>query len=219
MLATVPIAPMQTIDNSHGKFARGECGSPSEAIIHKGEDMRAILVAGLILAGLPGMTVPALAADATLEEFYGAYVGNTSQAPNEPLMPRDLATKISPHGKNGFRLEWTTVIYRADGPKRKSYAVNFSPSGRPGIFSSAMRSDLFGQSEPLDPLKGDPYLWAQLNGQTLTVHAMLITDDGGYEMQTYERTLAEGGMVLRFLRNHNGVEMRTIIGKLKRVAS
>jgi hypothetical protein len=182
--------------------------------------MRAILAAGfMVISGLLGVAPPALAADAALEQFFGAYVGQTNQAPNEPLEPRDLATKISPHGTNGFTLEWTTVIHRADGPTRRSYAVNFSPSDRPGIFSSAMRSDVFGQSEPLDPLKGDPYLWAQLSGRTLTVHAMLITDDGGYEMQTYERTLAEGGMILRFSRNLNGREMRTIIGKLKRVAS
>jgi hypothetical protein len=190
-----------------------------EGIIHEGGDMRSILVAGLMLiSGLHGMTLPALAAGAPIEQFFGSYVGNISQAPNEPLMPRDLATKISAHGENGFTLEWTTVIYRADGPKRQSYEVNFSPSDRPGIFSSEMRSDLFGQSEPLDPLKGDPYLWARLGGRTLTVHAMLITDDGGYEMQTYERTLAEGGLILKFSRNHNGREMRAIIGKLKRVA-
>ncbi len=182
--------------------------------------MRAILIAGLMLiSGLPGMTRPAAAANATLEQFFGTYAGNISQAPNEPLMPRDLATKISPYDEDGFTLEWTTVIYRADGPKRQSYAVNFSLTDRPGIFSSAMRNDLFGQSEPLDPLKGDPYLWAQLGGRTLTVHAMLITDDGGYEMQTYERTLAEGGMILKFSRDHNGRVMRTIFGKLKRVAS
>jgi len=180
--------------------------------------MRAILAAGLLLIwALPGVTPPAHAADAALAQFFGAYVGNSTQAPNEPLAPRDLTTKISAHGENGFTLEWTTVIYRADGPTRRSYKVNFSPSDRPGIFSSAMRSDLFGQSEPLDPLKGDPYLWAQLSGPTLTVHAMLITDSGGYEMQTYERTLAEGGMILRFSRNHNGREMKTITGKLKRV--
>ena len=182
--------------------------------------MRAILIAGSILIlSLSGMTRPAAAADAALEQFFGSYVGNIDQAPNEPLMPRDLATKISSHGENGFRLEWTTVIYRADGPKSQSYAVNFSPTDRPGIFSSAMRNNMFGQSEPLDPLKGDPYLWAQLGGQTLTVHAMLITDDGGYEMQTYERTLAEGGMILKFSRDHNGTVMRTIFGKLKRIAS
>jgi hypothetical protein len=189
-------------------------------IIDEGGDMRAILIAGFILIlGLSGMTRPAAAADAALEQFFGSYVGNISQAPNEPLMPRDLATKISSHGQNGFRLEWTTVIYRADGPKRQSYAVNFSRTDRPGIFSSAMRNNLFGQSEPLDPLKGDPYLWAQLGGETLTVHAMLITDDGSYEMQTYERTLAEGGMILKFSRDHNGTVLRTIFGKLKRVAS
>ena len=182
--------------------------------------MRAILAAGLMaISGFLGVAPQAQAADAALQQFFGAYVGHATQAPNEPLMPRDLATKISPHGRNGFTLEWTTVIYRADGPARRSYAVNFAPSDRPGIFASAMRSDVFGQSEPLDPLKGDPYLWAQLGGQTLTVHAMLITDDGGYEMQTYERTLAEGGMVLRFSRNRNGKELKTVIGKLKRAGS
>jgi hypothetical protein len=181
--------------------------------------MRAILTGFLLISGLFSIALPALAADAALAQFFGTYVGQTSQAPNEPLEPRDLTTKISPHDTNGFTLEWTTVIRRADGPTRRSYAVNFSPSSRPGIFSSAMRNDVLGQSEPLDPLKGDPYLWAQLSGRTLTVHAMLITDDGGYEMQTYKRTLAEGGMILRFSRNYNGREMKTVIGKLKRVAS
>jgi hypothetical protein len=191
-----------------------------EAIVDEGGDMRAILIAGLLLiSGLPGMTRLTAAADAALAKFFGTYAGTINQAPNDPLMPRDLATKISPYGEDGFTLEWTTVIYRAEGPKRQSYTINFSPTDRPGIFYSAMRSDLFGQSEPLDPLKGDPYLWAELGDRTLTVHAMLITDDGGYEMQTYKRTLAEGGIILKFSRDHNGKAMKTIIGKLKRVAS
>jgi hypothetical protein len=108
-----------------------------------------------------------------------------------------------------------TVIYRAGGPAQ-ILRRQFSPSGRPGIFSSAMRSVV----RSIGPLVRSGRLsLGQLNGQTLTVHAMLITDDGGYEMQTYERTLVEGGMILKFLRNQNGVEMRTIIGKLKRVGS
>lgn len=181
--------------------------------------MRAILAGLLLLSGLLGVAPPALAADAALAQFFGTYVGEATQAPNEPLEQRDLTTKISPHDTNGFTLEWTTVIRRADGPARRSYKVSFSPSDRPGIFGSAMRNDMFGQSGPLDPLKGDPYLWARLSGRTLTVHALLITDDGGYEVQTYERTLAEGGMVLRFSRNDNGREMKTVVGKLKRVAS
>ncbi len=160
---------------------------------------------------------PLSAADAELNQFFGEYVGHATQAPNEPWSPRDLSIKIRPQGSNSFTLEWTTVILRANGPKRQSYSVDFSPSERSNIYSSAMRHDLFGQSEPLDPLKGDPYLWARINDRTLTVYAMLIADDGGYEMQIYERTLTEGGMVLKFSRNRNGRELKAITGLLKRV--
>ncbi len=180
--------------------------------------MRAHIVTVLAWIGLlVAAPSPLSAADAALSQFFGEYVGHATQAPNEPLAPRDLSIKIRPHGSDSFTLEWTTVILRADGPKRQSYSVVFSPSERSKIYSSAMRRDLFGQSEPLDPLKGDPYLWARINDRTLTVYAMLIADDGGYEMQIYERTLTEGGMVLKFSRNRNGRELKAITGLLKRV--
>ena len=81
-----------------------------------------------------------------------------------------------------------------------------------------MRRDAFGHSEPLDPLKGEPYVWADIEGPTLRVHALLITDDGGYEMQVYRRTLTADGMTLEFSRNRNGKELKTIYGNLQRKA-
>lgn len=180
--------------------------------------MRSYFVAGLFLIGCSVATVSQLSAtDATLARFFGEYEGRGMQPAEEPLSPRDLSVSIRPHDE-GFTLDWTTVIGRSDGPRRQSYSIDFSPTNRAGIFASAMRRDTFGHSEPLDPLNGDPYVWARIAGDTLTVDALLITDDGGYEMQVYERTLTPDGMDLRFSRDRNGREMKTITGTLKRTA-
>ena len=103
---------------------------------------------------------------------------------------------------DGFNVSWTTITKRADGRKRKkSYSIDFSTSKRDGIYSSAMRRDMFGNRRPIDPLAGGvPFVWATLKGATLTVHALLITDDGGYELQSYRRTLVEKGLRLEFRR-------------------
>jgi hypothetical protein len=80
-----------------------------------------------------------------------------------------------------------------------------------------MRTDVFGNAVPLDPMSGDPYLWARIEGNTFWMYALLVTDEGGYEMQTYERTLTAGGMDLRYSRIRDGEVLRTITGKLKKV--
>src|SRR5258708_8078504 len=95
-----------------------------EAIVDEGGDMRAILIAGLLLiSGLPGMTRLTAAADAALAKFFGTYAGTINQAPNDPLMPRDLATKINPYGEDAFTLERTTAIYPVEDPERQSHTL------------------------------------------------------------------------------------------------
>jgi hypothetical protein len=175
------------------------------------------VVAGFVFVGSLFLAVSHARADASaITPFIGEYVGRSLQAPNEPLSPRDLSIKISAHGERGFTLEWTTLIHDGGGEKHQSYSIDFTPSERQGVFSSAMHRDTFGHSEPLDPLKGEPYVWAAISGQTLTVHAMMITDDGGYEMQVYSRTLTASGMSLKFSRNRNGQELKTVYGVLAR---
>jgi hypothetical protein len=179
--------------------------------------MRKLVVAGFaFVLGLAIASGHVAAADSAITPFIGEYVGRSLQAPNEPLSPRDLSIKIGPHGERGFTLEWTTLIRDGGGERHQSYSIDFTPSERKGVFSSAMHRDAFGHSEPLDPLKGEPYVWAAISGQTLTVHALLITDDGGYEMQVYSRTLTASGMSLKFSRNRNGQELKTVYGALAR---
>jgi hypothetical protein len=179
--------------------------------------MRNHVIASFIIIGSLVLASPILsAADREITQFIGEYVGRSIQAPNEPLSRRDLRIKIGARGQNGFTLEWTTLIHDESGSRRQSYSIDFSPSDRPGIFSSAMHRDTFGHAEPLDPLKGDPYAWAGISGPTLTVHALLITNDGGYEIQVYRRTLTTDGMALTFSRNRNGRELKTVYGVLGR---
>jgi hypothetical protein len=167
--------------------------------------------------GLAATAPPAIAAETGLDRFFGDYTGRSIEAtPDQGLEPRDLDVKIGPHGK-GFIIVWTTVIYRAKTPTRKTYAVEFERTDRAGIFASAMHRDLFGHEEPLDPLKGEPYVWARLAGRTLTIFALLITDEGGYEIQTYERTLTDDGLELRYTRDRNGKIQPAVTGSLKRI--
>ncbi|UEM19457.1 hypothetical protein JL100_020515 [Skermanella mucosa] len=153
-----------------------------------------------------------------LNEFMGDYVGQSISLADQGLNERDLAVTIKPYGNDGFSLDWTTITKRIDGKtKQQSYSVAFEPTQRQGIFRAAQRRNMFGHFMPLDPMAGEPYLWAHLEDDTLTVQALLITDDGGYEIQTYERTLAPHGLDLKFSRVSDGKVLKTISGVLRRV--
>jgi len=169
-----------------------------------------------LLLALAWFDASAQTADRPIEDFYGEYVGQT--VAEGELDARDITVNIQPLKDKGFSVAWTTVVSRADGStSKKSYTINFQASQRDSIYAAGMRPNLFGGWVPLDPMKGEPYIWARVRGNSLTVYAMHVRDDGGYEMQTYERTLTEDGMVLEFRRVADGIAMKTIEGYLKRV--
>ena len=43
---------------------------------------------------------------------------------------------------------------------------------------------------------------------------MMVTDDGGYEMQVYDRTITGNGMDLKFSRVRDGKTLKLITGSL-----
>lgn len=161
--------------------------------------------------------LPTHAADYQYQKFVGEFSGEGISDERNELTKRDLRVKIKPN-RDGFILTWVSVTHKDDGSlKRKAYTVQFKPAGESGLYHSAMRTDMFGNQVPMDPLKGEPYVWARISGDTLFVYAMLITDEGGYEMQTYERTLTSNGMDLTFSRVRDGETMKKVRGTLKRV--
>jgi hypothetical protein len=151
------------------------------------------------------------------QAFFGEYAGEGVSESGGELGKRDIYVKIAPRG-GGFVVTWTTVIRKANGQiRRGETSAAFQPSARPNIYGSTMGVDAFGNEVPLNPLRGDPYVWARIGGRTLTVYALLITDGGGYEMQVYERTLKPGGMDLRYSRVRDGKVLRAVTGTLKKV--
>lgn len=159
----------------------------------------------------------ARAGDVAIDAFFGRYEGVAISGPLDGLTTRDLGVVVAPDDE-GFRVEWTTTTRRPDGTrKRKAYAISFQPTRRDSVFASAMRRNKFGARVPLDPMRGDPYVWARIVGDTLTVYAMLIVDDGSYEIQVYDRTLTETGLRLEFRRMSGGDTKRAVSGDLTRV--
>ena len=170
---------------------------------------------GLAVSVLLGAAA-AEAQDSGIQRFFGSYAGEAVSESGDELDKRDISAEITPQGK-GFKVKWTVVIKRgSDKPRRVEYNIAFSPSKRPDIYSSQMRTDVFGNAVPLDPLAGDPYIWARIDGNKFWMYALFVTETGGYEMQTYERTLVPGGMDLRYSRVRDGEVLRTVIGKLKK---
>ena len=171
---------------------------------------------GRILCACLWMVFVVPASAASIEEFYGAYEGTTVVDAEDEIEKRDLSVVIGAR-ERGFFVQWTTTIERGGRRKKKEYTIDFVPTDRDGVFGSAMRSNMFGQQVPLDPMAGDPYVWARLVDDTLTVYALHIANAGGYEMQVYERTLTADGLDLEFNRFRDGVAQRTVTGALTRV--
>ena len=175
-------------------------------------------VAGLLVLVAFEFAVPAaLAQDLSINAFAGRYVGSGLARDDVSeyfdLTVRDLDVTIRPQGA-GFNVAWTTVLREGGDPdnpkiKRKSSAMSFVPTGRPGLFRGAQSAD---------PMSGDAYAWAYINGQTLTVHSLVIDESGSYTMHTYDRTLTGLGMELEFTRVRDGEPTKTVTGKLTKAA-
>lgn len=151
-----------------------------------------------------------------LERFAGSYEGSAMvELYDGSEAQRDMSVLIAPND-NGFRLEWSTITYRDSGTKEKRYGINFIDSARDGVYAAAMKRNVFGHEVPLDPMKGEPYLWARVKDDTLTVFSLFVNSDGSYELQQYDRTLKEGGLQLEFRRLHEGKPLRSISTFLKK---
>lgn len=161
----------------------------------------------LVLAALFAPATPLRAAEPPapavgIEAFFGSYEGRGSSQAGSHATDRDLAVSIAPAADRGFVVSWSTAVRgeAGEGEKRKAYSIGFQPTQRPGVYSSAMRANVFGDKVPMDPFKGDPFVWARLSGKTLSVYALIILDDGGYDLQIYDRTLTPSGLDLVFSR-------------------
>ncbi|MEQ8707815.1 MAG: hypothetical protein RIC36_02405 [Rhodospirillales bacterium] len=145
--------------------------------------------------------------------FLGKFEGHVDTEEGE----RDLTVEIIEE-KRGFRVNWSARILKSDGREReRAYSVWFVKTERPGIYRSAVKPNAFGGYVPVDPMKGEPYSWVQIVDQAMTMYALVVRDDGGYDMLSYRRELTDTGMHLSFSRVRDGKPLRGIEADLKRV--
>ena len=149
--------------------------------------------------------------------FVGDYVGSADLVDKEgTATPRDMSVSIV-ETDEGFIVNWKTTTYKLDGRvKEQEFSVEFRPSDRRNVYSAAMKRNVFGHEVPLDPMKGEPFVWGRIVGDTLTVFSLFIDENGGYELQQYDRTLAEGGLNLSFSRFRDGQKSRSVNTFLKK---
>jgi hypothetical protein len=175
--------------------------------------IRGLGILGLVLI----IGAIATSAQADITRFLGTYTGSAEVISLDGTkIPRDMSVEIS-QTKDGFQVQWTSVTNRTNGTrKEKSYTIGFVPSDREFVYAAAMARNVFGHDVQLDPMKGEPYVWARITGDTLTVYSLFVDEDGGYSLQQYDRTLSDGGLDLRFQSIRDGEILREVDTFLKR---
>jgi hypothetical protein len=152
-----------------------------------------------------------------IDPFVGRYAGQAEFTDDGgAVVKRDLGVTIA-KTKNGFSVTWKASTSKSSGKvKIAEHTIDFLPTQRKNVFMSAMKTNVFGGQVPLDPMQGHPYVWARIVGDTLTVYALYINDDGGYEFQIFDRTLNPKGLQLKFERIRDGEQLRAIDALLVR---
>jgi hypothetical protein len=175
----------------------------------------------LLLAVLGGLlfALPTVqAGGASFERFFGSYQGESDTVPDGESANRRMSVEIKPR-KDGFTVSWTTAITKAGRLKTKGLSVDFITTSRSDTYASAMRTDLFGHPVPLDLMKGEPLVWATINGDTMTVYLIRILDDGSQDFQIDKRTRTADGLQSEFVGLYDGEPLRRMTATLKSVGS
>ncbi|KIN64617.1 hypothetical protein Z946_3509 [Sulfitobacter noctilucicola] len=168
-----------------------------KAVLHYVPKLAGALLCWSVIAG------SVWAAD--ISAFVGTYTGSAEIIGNDGSpAKRDMSVSIA-EDDDGFVVQWSTATTGGDGDRKvKSYRIQFAPTERDEVFSARMQRNVFGKEVPLDPMKGEPYVWARILNDTLTVYSLFVTSEGGYEIQQFDRTLSEGGLELEYQAVSNG---------------
>jgi hypothetical protein len=179
----------------------------------------AALLFALALAFAPSFA----AAAATLEPFFGSYVGvaEVENLNDDEVQRRDMDIVIEPYKSGGFKIHWVNVSLvdgkRAmPGVERRVQTVLFEPAEERAFFVEVEADNPFREREETRPMRGDPVRWASLDDQGLHVYSFVVLEDGRYELQVYDRTLTDIGLDIRFQRIVDGKVVRQITGTTAR---
>jgi hypothetical protein len=182
----------------------------------------AALTGALALAGLLA-SADAQAAAPDLEPFFGAYVGvaEVEDPKAGDVRQRDMDIVIEPYRDDGFMIHWVNVTLvdgRRDlpGVERRVQTALFEKADGRDMYVEVSENNPFREREETRPMRGDPVRWASIDGNTLHVYAFVVTEDGAYELQIYDRVLTDKGIDIRFQRIVDDEVLRRIVGSTAR---
>jgi hypothetical protein len=188
--------------------------------------LRSMLFACAALLAL-AMPVQALAAAdpaERLKDLMGTYLGRATAKDFETQQSeeREIDIEIAPYKDRGFRIRWVNVTLvngRRDvaGVKRRVAESAFVPSKGHGYYVEVREGSVFAEREEATPMGGDALRWAVIDARGLHVLSFVVLEDGRYELQTYSRRRAGGGLELAYERVVDGKRMRSIEGRAIRV--
>lgn len=155
-------------------------------------------------------------AQAQVARFVGNFSGSAEVPTHDGGMAqRDMSVAIRQE-KEGFTVTWSSTTYRDGKGKQKTYKITFVPTDRNNVFAAAMTRNVFGHEVPLDPMKGEPYVWARIMGDTLTVYSLFVDETGGFELQQFDRRLVSEGLELTFTALSDTTKRRSVTTVLER---
>jgi hypothetical protein len=194
-----------------------------------------IFIIGLlatIIAAAPATAQQRQAAparDLSIKAFFGTFTGTglakTEDSQYFGVTVRDLDAKIEGTPGDGFKITWTSVIRSGGDParprvRRREASLEFVPTK----LTPAEAAETGVKTETLgfrgkgaqigDPIDGKFQTWARIRRNTLLIHILQINEEGGYDLETYARTLSGAGMDLIYSRERDGEQLRSVKGKL-----
>ena len=188
------------------------------------ERRRSRKLLGFLVATVTAGAVVPIASAASLEPFFGTYVGvaEVDDLASGEVRQRDMDIVIEPYKDGGFKIQWINVTLvdgkrAAPGVERRVQTVLFEPAEDRDFFVEVQENNPFRERGETLPMRGDPVRWASLDDQGLHVYAFVVLEDGRYELQIYDRTLTDIGIDIRFQRVVDGEAMRRISGTTARV--
>jgi hypothetical protein len=162
--------------------------------------MRFVLALAL---GLAMSVNGAFAADKTLKDFFGEWVGQGAAKEGGVTTQDRASTVMIERLGDGFEITWSTMRAQIETPAAsvvKSTTVKFKGTANAKMFHGVDNGD---------PFKGGNTAWATLSGDTLRVQLFNVEEDGSWTVQIYDRTLtAPAAMDASFRRVSNGEVVR-----------
>lgn len=176
-------------------------------------------LSGLLTGMLLLVPMTGWANQSAIDPFLGVYEGVSVEDPSGVLTAGDIGVQIR-RLDDDFIVDWHSVITDADGVRRRNHEVHFQPNPRhigehrQNVYREVLRRSVSGSSRPADPMLGESVFWSRIDGDTLTIYRMQISEDGSQDSQIYAFTLAGERMLLHFKHMRDDRLLQSVMGVL-----